>query len=230
MKKSLQFCLLSFHILLAGCATTSRPEQNIDSSSGTRSTKQQKDDLSSTRSNRVSAPICNPVPAGQLERLESFEEDCYWYAEGRKISSDYSISCELSDLWASDGEQSAMFTFGKAPENSCSTFSWDTPAISNWTGASIVTADINNTTSRPLSVFLRLQTGNNHDAITTQEVILGAGENTNVYFDLSHDMKDENGNDIPSLIEENDIRCISFVFRGINEGGTVFIDNVNLVR
>ena len=47
---------------------------------------------------------------------------------------------------------------------------------------------------------------------------------------LSHDMKDENGNDIPSLIEENDIRCISFVFKGINEGGTVFIDNVNLVR
>ena len=43
-------------------------------------------------------------------------------------------------------------------------------------------------------------------------------------------MKDENGNDIPSLIEENDIRCISFVFKGINEGGTVFIDNVNLVR
>lgn len=230
MKRFLQFCLFSFLILLAGCASISSPDQGTDSGSYAKSTQKQKDDFPSIKKDGLTAPICNPIPAGQIEILESFEEDCYWYAEGRKISSDYSISCELSDLWASDGEQSAMFTFGRAPETSYSTFTCDTPAISNWTGAAIVTADINNTTSKSLTVFLRLQTGNNHDAITTQEVILGAGENTNVYFDLSHDMKDENGNDIPSLIEENDIRCISFVFKGINEGGTVFIDNVNLVR
>lgn len=229
MKKSIQFCLFSFIALLSGCASLSKSEQNKVSQSHILS-RQQKSDFSSTKAKEVSAPICNPVPSGDLEMMESFEEDCYWYAEGRKISGDYSISCELSDLWASEGEQSVMFTFGRATENLYSTFTCDTPAINNWTGASLVTADINNTTNKQLSVFLRIQTGNNHNAITTQEVITGPGENTNVYFDLTHGIKDENGNDIPSLIEENDVRSISFVFRGINEGGTVFMDNVNLVR
>src|SRR5574344_1612545 len=101
MKRFLQFCLFSFLILLAGCASISRADQGTDSGSYTKSTQKQKDDFPSIKKDGLTAPICNPIPAGQIEILESFEEDCYWYAEGRKISSDYSISCELSDLWAS---------------------------------------------------------------------------------------------------------------------------------
>ena len=64
----------------------------------------------------------------------------------------------------------------------------------------------------------------------TEPVILGTGENTNVYFDLSHGLKDEHKNSVPKLCDGSQITEIAFRIENCSRGGTIYIDNIRTVR
>lgn len=174
-------------------------------------------------------PINNQLPKGTLELIDGFEEENFWYALGETKSEDYSTDTDTTEEWSSQGDFCAQWSFAKIPENSKASFIIENLAQKDWSDAKALIADINNTCQNPLAILLETQGGPHHIASRTQEILLGIGENINVYFDLLHEITDENGNQIFSLIEKDDIRSISFQIKGKSFSGSVFVDNINLV-
>lgn len=174
-------------------------------------------------------PINNPLPKGTLELIDGFEEENFWYALGETKSDDYSTDTDTTEEWNSQGDFCAQWSFAKIPENSKASFAIENLVQKDWTDAKALIADINNTCQNPLAILLETQGGPHHIISRTQEILLGIGENINVYFDLLHEITDENGNQISGLIEKDDIRTISFQIKGKSFSGSVFVDNINLV-
>ena len=207
MKKTVQAMLLFIPAaFLVSCASMpSKPDTEIN-----------------TEKNTVAKiiPINNPLPKGTLELIDGFEEENFWYALGETKSDDYSTDTDTTEEWNSQGDFCAQWSFAKIPENLVQ---------KDWTDAKALIADINNTCQNPLAILLETQGGPHHIVSRTQEILLGIGENINVYFDLLHEITDENGNQISGLIEKDDIRTISFQIKGKSFSGSVFVDNINLV-
>ena len=174
-------------------------------------------------------PINNQLPEGTLELIDGFEEENFWYALGETKSDDYSTDTDTTEEWNSQGDFCAQWSFAKIPENSKASFAIENLVQKDWTDAKALIADINNTCQNPLAILLETQGGPHHIVSRTQEILLGIGENINVYFDLLHEITDENGNQISGLIEKDDIRTISFQIKGKSFSGSVFVDNINLV-
>ena len=127
------------------------------------------------------------------------------------------------------GDFCAQWSFAKIPENSKASFIIENLAQKDWSDAKALIADINNTCQNPLAILLETQGGPHHIISRTKEIPLGIGENINVYFDLLHEITDENGNQISAIIENDDIRSVSFQIKGKSFSGSVFVDNINLV-
>lgn len=174
-------------------------------------------------------PINNQLPKGTLELIDGFEEENFWYALGETKSEDYSTDTDTTEEWNSQGDFCAQWSFAKIPENSKASFAIENLVQKDWTDAKALIADINNTCQNPLAILLETQGGPHHIVSRTQEILLGIGENINVYFDLLHEITDENGNQISGLIEKDDIRSVSFQIKGKSFSGSVFVDNINLV-
>ncbi|AEB14401.1 MULTISPECIES: hypothetical protein [Treponema] len=216
MKKTVQAMLLFIPAaFLVSCASMpSKPDTEIN-----------------TEKNTVAKiiPINNPLPKGTLELIDGFEEENFWYALGETKSDDYSTDTDTTEEWNSQGDFCAQWSFAKIPENSKASFAIENLVQKDWTDAKALIADINNTCQNPLAILLETQGGPHHIVSRTQEILLGIGENINVYFDLLHEITDENGNQISGLIEKDDIRTISFQIKGKSFSGSVFVDNINLV-
>ena len=216
MKKTVQAMLLFIPAaFLVSCASMpSKPDTEIN-----------------TEKNTVAKiiPINNPLPKGTLELIDGFEEENFWYALGETKSDDYSTDTDTTEEWNSQGDFCAQWSFAKIPENSKASFAIENLVQKDWTDAKALIADINNTCQNPLAILLETQGGPHHIVSRTQEILLGIGENINVYFDLLHEITDENGNQISDLIEKDDIRTISFQIKGKSFSGSVFVDNINLV-
>ena len=174
-------------------------------------------------------PINNPLPKGTLELIDGFEEENFWYALGETKSDDYSTDTDTTEEWSSQGDFCAQWSFAKIPENSKASFIIENLAQKDWSDAKALIADINNTCQNPLAILLETQGGPHHIISRTKEIPLGIGENINVYFDLLHEITDENGNQISAIIENDDIRSVSFQIKGKSFSGSVFVDNINLV-
>lgn len=216
MKKTVQAMLLFIPAaFLVSCASMpSKPDTEIN-----------------TEKNTVAKiiPINNPLPKGTLELIDGFEEENFWYALGETKSDDYSTDTDTTEEWNSQGDFCAQWSFAKIPENSKASFAIENLVQKDWTDAKALIADINNTCQNPLAILLETQGGPHHIVSRTQEILLGIGENINVYFDLLHEITDENGNQISGLIEKDDIRSVSFQIKGKSFSGSVFVDNINLV-
>lgn len=174
-------------------------------------------------------PINNQLPKGTLELIDGFEEENFWYALGETKSEDYSTDTDTTEEWNSQGDFCAQWSFAKIPENSKASFIIENLAQKDWSDAKALIADINNTCQNPLAILLETQGGPHHIISRTKEISLGIGENINVYFDLLHEITDENGNQISAIIENDDIRSVSFQIKGKSFSGSVFVDNINLV-
>lgn len=216
MKKSIQAMLLFMLVaFLVSCASTpSKPDTEI---------------TAEKNATAKVIPINNPLPKGTLELIDGFEEENFWYALGETKSDDYSIDTDTTEEWSSQGDFCAQWSFAKIPENSKASFTIENLAQKDWTDAKALIADINNTCQNPLAILLETQGGPRHIVSRTQEILLGIGENINVYFDLLHEITDENGKQIFAIIEKDDIRSISFQIKGKSFSGSVFVDNINLV-
>ena len=216
MKKSIQAMFLFITaVFLVSCASTpSKPDTEI------------------TAEKKTAAkviPINNPLPKGTLELIDGFEEENFWYALGETKSDDYSTDTDTTEEWSSQGDFCAQWSFAKIPQNAKASFAIENLAQKDWSGAKALIADINNTCQNPLAILLETQGGPHHIISRTQEIFLGIGENINVYFDLLHEITDENGNPISAIIENDDIRSISFQIKGKSFSGSVFVDNINFV-
>ena len=174
-------------------------------------------------------PINNQLPEGTLELIDGFEEENFWYALGETKSEDYSTDTDTTEEWSSQGEFCAQWSFAKIPEHSKGSCIIENLAQKDWSDAKALIADINNTCQNPLAILLETQGGPHHIISRTKEIPLGIGENINVYFDLLHEITDENGNQISAIIENDDIRSVSFQIKGKSFSGSVFVDNINLV-
>ena len=172
---------------------------------------------------------CALFPKGTLELIDGFEEENFWYALGETKSDDYSTDTDTTEEWSSQGDFCAQWSFAKIPENSKASFIIENLAQKDWSDAKALIADINNTCQNPLAILLETQGGPHHIISRTKEISLGIGENINVYFDLLHEITDENGNQISAIIENDDIRSVSFQIKGKSFSGSVFVDNINLV-
>lgn len=216
MKKSIQAMLLFITAaFLVSCASTpSKPDTEITAEKNT--------------AVKV-IPINNPLPKGTLELIDGFEEENFWYALGETKSDDYSTDTDTTEEWSSQGDFCAQWSFAKIPQNAKASFAIENLAQKDWSGAKALIADINNTCQNPLAILLETQGGPHHIISRTQEILLGIGENINVYFDLLHEITDENGNPISAIIENDDIRSFSFQIKGKSFSGSIFVDNINLV-
>ncbi|HBP09548.1 MAG TPA: hypothetical protein DD629_04895, partial [Treponema sp.] len=174
-------------------------------------------------------PINNPLPKGTLELIDGFEEENFWYALGETKSDDYSTDTDTTEEWSTQGDFCAQWSFAKIPQNAKASFAIENLVQKDWSSAKVLIADINNTCQNPLVILLETQGGPHHIISRTQEILLGIGENINVYFDLLHEITDENGNQISAITEKDDIRSISFQIKGKSFSGSVFLDNINLV-
>lgn len=216
MKKTVQAMLLFMQaVFLVSCASMpSKPDTEINTEKNTAA---------------KIIPINNPLPKGTLELIDGFEEENFWYALGETKSDDYSTDTDTTEEWSSQEDFCAQWSFAKIPENAKASFAIENLAQKDWTDAKALIADINNTCQNPLAILLETQGGPHHIVSRTQEILLGIGENINVYFDLLHEITDENGNQISAIIEKDDIRSISFQIKGKSFSGSVFVDNINLV-
>lgn len=216
MKKSIQAVLLFIQaaILMSCASLPGKPDSKITAEKNP-ATK--------------AIPINNPLPKGTLELIDGFEEENLWYALGETKSDDYSTDTDTTEEWSTQGDFCAQWSFAKIPQNAKASFAIENLAQKDWSGAKALIADINNTCQNPLSILLESQGGPHHIISRTQEILLGIGENINVYFDLLHEITDENGNQISAIIEKDDIRSVSFQIRGKSFSGSVFVDNINLV-
>ena len=216
MKKSIQamFLFVTAFFLVSCASTPSKPDTEITAEKNT--------------AEKV-IPINNPLPKGTLELIDGFEEENFWYALGETKSDDYSTDTDTTEEWSSQGDFCAQWSFAKIPQNAKASFAIENLAQKDWSGAKALIADINNTCQNPLAILLETQGGPQHIISRTQEILLGIGENINVYFDLLHEITDENGNQIYTIIENDDIRSISFQIKGKSFSGSVFVDNINLV-
>lgn len=174
-------------------------------------------------------PINNPAPEGTLELLDGFEEENFWQAMDGAKGGGYSIDTDTTEEWSTEGDFCAQWSFAKIPEGAEAAFTTENPAQKDWTHAKALTADINNTCQNPLAVAIETQGGPCHIASRTQEVLIGIGENINVYFDLLHGITDISGNSVSGLTEKDDIRSISFLIKGKSFSGSILVDNINLV-
>lgn len=216
MKKTVQAMLLFMLVaFLVSCASmSSKPDSEITAGKNTAA--------------KV-IPINNPLPKGTLDLIDGFEEENFWYALGETKSDDYSTDTDTTEEWSSQGDFCAQWSFAKIPQNAKASFTIENLAQKDWTDAKALIADINNTCQNPLAILLETQGGPRHIVSRTQEILLGIGENINVYFDLLHEITDENGKQISAIIEKDDIRSISFQIKGKSFSGSVFADNINLV-
>lgn len=216
MKKSIQamFLFITAAFLVSCASTPSKPDSKITAEKNT--------------AVKV-IPINNPLPKGTLELIDGFEEENFWYALGETKSDDYSTDTDTTEEWSTQGDFCAQWSFAKIPQNEKASFTIENLAQKDWSGTKALIADINNTCQNPLAILLEIQGGPHHIISRTQEILLGIGENINVYFDLLHEITDENGNPISAIIENDDIRSISFQIKGKSFSGSVFVDNINLV-
>ena len=216
MKKSIQamFLFITAAFLVSCASTPSKPDTEITAEKNT--------------AVKV-IPINNPLPKGTLELIDGFEEENFWYALGETKSDDYSTDTDTTEEWSSQGDFCAQWSFAKIPQNAKASFAIENLAQKDWSGAKALIADINNTCQNPLAILLETQGSPHHIISRTQEILLGIGENINVYFDLLHEITDENGNQISAITEKDDIRSISFQIKGKSFSGSVFLDNINLV-
>ncbi|MGN0728930.1 hypothetical protein [Treponema sp.] len=161
-----------------------------------------------------------PAPLrGTAELIDSFEEENNWYAAGTSEPHDYSTGTDTSEEWSTQGDFCGQWSFMRIPQNGLASFALDLPPQTDLTGAKAITADINNTSQNPLSVFVEIQSAHQQIIFTTEKITLAIGENINVRFELITDK--EYAGEINSLV---------FRLKGKSASGELFIDNINLVR
>lgn len=181
--------------------------------------------------------INNPDPTGQVELLDSFEEGNYWLAVGDTWdqwgSHNLSLVADTTDKWATDGTTAGEWQFDThatgTSQQSC--FFCDNLVDNDWTGAKAVVCDINNINAEPIKINLAVQAGDGWAwSQTAQDVVLGVGVNKNVTFDLVNGVLDSSNNPIAGIVNPELIHRGIIEVIGENKGGTIYIDNIRLVR
>ncbi|MBE6353465.1 hypothetical protein [Treponema sp.] len=172
--------------------------------------------------------INNPVPEGTIELLDSFEDGNFWQ---NSTDDGYSMETDLSSEWYSEGASSAKWNFKAVPKTETAVYYCDALSDRNWEGAKAIILDINNTTSKTIQLYLKIDSGRRPvEYAVTAPVAIGSGTNTNVYFDLEHQLTDLEGNSIPQIQEITNVRKLSIILMGKTKTGSVFTDNIRLVR
>ena len=218
MKKLLLTVAFLLAALLSGCVTTKQTVTAHDEQPQKPASKEKK----------AKVPcINNPEPGGNITICEDFEDICFWQAAGETDSKNYSIEADVSEEWCSETMRCGMWTFSSVPQNCYASFYSTSIESAVWEEATLAVADIYNTLSEPVSIRIAAKS---EETILTEPVILGTGENTNVYFDLSHGLKDEHKNSVPKLCDGSQITEIAFRIENCSRGGTIYIDNIRTVR
>lgn len=233
MKRSLLYLTAAAAaILISSCASAPKQEAQVTpADSGTEQVTQaseQKDLVPDSSSLRKIPCINNSVPQGSLVLLDGFEEELYWAADGEYKTDDYSSYVQISEEWASYGSNSLQVELNPVPQKSFASFSCESLITKNWANAEFIICDINNTTQNPLYVIAEVQGGREHNVSVTKEVAIGIGVNTNVCFDLRHQVRDASGMEIPGIQDDDNIRTVTFRIAGKSCAGTVFFDNINI--
>jgi hypothetical protein len=206
---------------VAGCASTKKAAT--------------KDDAKADAAPAV-ATINNPDPTGEIELLDGFEEGNYWQAVGDSWdqwgSHNLSLAAETTDKWASEGTTAGEWQFDvhAAGTSQQSCFFCDALADVDWTGAKYLVCDINNINSEPIQMNVAVQASDAWSWSQTAILTLGVGVNKNVMFDLCNGILDGSNNAIPAIVGIDQIKRGIIQVVGENKGGTIYIDNIRLVR
>lgn len=173
--------------------------------------------------------INNALPEGNIELLDDFEEENFWYARGAVESDDFSIRTEIyCDRDA--GNNYGEWTFANIPERFKAGFSCSVLKTRGWEGARYLICDIENVGQSAFSIYVELQAGEAHESTLTKPCVIGVGENTNVMFDLVHELTLPDGAPAAAITDSSDIREVTFNVAGRARAGTIRIDNIALVR
>ena len=161
--------------------------------------------------------VHNPVPSGKIILIDSFEDGNFWQPLSDLADKDNSTETQTGTQWSSEGETGGVWTFAKTPRGENSVFYCDALSYRKWKGASYLVADINNTTSSSLRVFLTVESDDK--TYTSRSTGIGTGENVNVCFNLES-----------ALEEAERIKSIRIGVMGRAPAGSIFIDNIRLVK
>lgn len=172
--------------------------------------------------------INNAIPAGEIELLDSFEDGNFWQAEEGK---NFLYETEVTEDWYSEGSLSGIWSFNSIAKEEEAFFYCDALSDRNWEGAKALIVDINNTTSKTIQLYLKIDSGKRPvEHALTAPLALGSGINTNVYFDLEHFLTDSDLNPILKIQEDSNVRKLTFVIKGKTKSGAICVDNIRLVR
>lgn len=172
--------------------------------------------------------INNPLPAGRIGIMEDFEDGSFWYAAGLNDDEDYSIGAETTNAWASSGDTSGIWSFARIPEGSEAGWFCNNLTVKDFENASALLCDINNISQDTIAIYVQIETGDTHEKTATAPVFIGVGENTNVMFDLKHELHDVNGNSVYGITDAYDVRSIFFKVQGKAKAASFEIDNIRL--
>lgn len=174
--------------------------------------------LTGCTSTKPVTQIHNQPSEGNRLLIDGFEEENFWYTS--KSREDNSLSTEIADEWSTEKDNCGMWTFSRIPDGKQASFSCSSLSFSNWSNAKCLTCDINNMTKGSLEICLEIESGVANEKTRTGYVTLGRGENTNVYFDLQ----------MFKPCDSEKIKKITFIIRGENSGGRIYMDNICLFR
>lgn len=171
--------------------------------------------------------VKNEVPEGEVILLDDFEEGTqYWNHVGDAWdqwgSHNLSIDSGITDEWGTEGEHSGEWEFDVAgPDTSKqATFTCYSLVETDWTGVKYLVADINNISGQDLTINSAVQNGVDWNWSQTPDVLVPAGVNINVIFDYT----------VNGITEAQQIACGMIQVMGENEGGTILVDNIRLVK
>ena len=176
------------------------------------------------------AAISNPLPQGELEMVDDFEdENDFWSAAGIFCAEDCSLETDLSDEWCSAGEYSGEWSFANIPQGAIASFVCESLITNDWSGSQAILADVNNVSQGPVELYVAVECGSSRRLFYTASQMLGVGENVNVTFRLDRDIRDEDGK-IATLQGDEDVRSVAFKVQGKKGAGTILIDEIRLLR
>lgn len=175
-----------------------------------------------------------PKPLIKITLFESFEESPRWFAVGDSWKDgDTSKNAVQSTLNANDGDYSLECSFDM-PAGKAATYYMENPEISDWTDVKSVLVDVFNPLSTPLKLALAVKTGSGWTWQETGIVIIAAGANNDVKFDLLTRQLKSDKTKWAFAADIQDPGAVHAVilkfFSDAPARGSAFIDNIRLVK
>ena len=166
--------------------------------------------------------------------LDGFEDGNFWKtAADSKLewtSANMALECSLSTEWSSEGKTSACLTFAPMNKVHQSTYVCTELFEPDWGKYREILVDFNNTTDQKISVNIAFQNRETWEWTVCKSATLEKGENRDIRFSLSENLRDDKNRKSEPLEAGNELYCALIQVIGNNKGGTLYVDNIRLVK